>query len=217
MKEYKYIFFDFDGTIVNTINGTRESALYSLKNFGIDESKNADLGRIFCGPPLKESFSKYNLSNEQIEQAIILYREFQANNTIECNEIYNGIKEMLQQLQKSNKKCYIVTAKLEETAKKILHFFEIDKYFDLIIGATADESRTKKTEVMKYAIENIKGYCSENSIMIGDRPSDIKAGISNDMDTIGVLYGMDTKDNLKKAGATYLVNNPKEIVNIINA
>ena len=56
--KYKYIFFDFDGTLVNTINGTRDSALYALSKFGIDESNNKDLGNIFSGPPIKESFSK---------------------------------------------------------------------------------------------------------------------------------------------------------------
>lgn len=216
MKEYKYIFFDFDGTIVNTINGTRESALYALNYFGINENDNKELGRIFCGPPLKESFSKYNLTDNQVEKAIILYRDFQANNTIECNEIYDGIREMLHRLKEKGKKCYIVTAKLEETAKKILQFLEIFDYFDLIVGATSDGSRNKKVEIMKYAIENVKNYSSKNAIMIGDRPSDIKAGISNNMDTIGVLYGMDTKENLSNAGATYLVNTPKEIIEIVN-
>ena len=52
--------------------------------------------------------------------------------------------------------------------------------------------------------------------MIGDRPSDIKAGILNNMDTIGVLYGMDTKENLSDAGATYLINTPKEIIEIVD-
>lgn len=216
MKEYKYIFFDFDGTIVNTINGTRESALYALNYFGINENDNKELGRIFCGPPLKESFSKYNLTDNQVEKAIILYRDFQANNTIECNEIYDGIREMLHRLKEKGKKCYIVTAKLEETAKKILQFLEIFDYFDLIVGATSDGSRNKKVEIMKYAIENVKNYSSKNAIMIGDRPSDIKAGISNNMDTIGVLYVMDTKENLSNAGATYLVNTPKEIIEIVN-
>lgn len=216
MKEYKYIFFDFDGTIVNTINGTRESASYALNYFGINENDNKELGRIFCGPPLKESFSKYNLTDNQVEKAIILYRDFQANNTIECNEIYDGIREMLHRLKEKGKKCYIVTAKLEETAKKILQFLEIFDYFDLIVGATSDGSRNKKVEIMKYAIENVKNYSSKNAIMIGDRPSDIKAGISNNMDTIGVLYVMDTKENLSNAGATYLVNTPKEIIEIVN-
>ena len=51
--------------------------------------------------------------------------------------------------------------------------------------------------------------------MIGDRTSDIKAGIENDMDTIGVLYGMDTKELLENVGAMFLVNSPVEILNII--
>lgn len=215
MKQYNIIFFDFDGTIVNTINGTRESALYALKYFGIDESKNNNLGKIFCGPPLRETFSKYNLNDEQIEKAIQLYRKYQSENTIECNEIYDGITEMLSTLKANGKKMYIVTAKLEDTAKKILKYFKLDTYFDEIIGATSNGSRVTKKEIMKYAMDSIENFNVYNAIMIGDRVSDIKAGISNNMDTIGVLYGIDNKQKLEEAQATFLVNTPYEILDVI--
>ena len=213
--EYEYIFFDFDGTVVNTLNGTRDSAVYALSKFGIDESNNPNIGIIFCGPPIKESFRKYNLSEEDVEKAAKYYREYQANNTIECNTIYEGMEELLKKLTLSGKKCYIVTAKLESTARKILEYFKLDKYFTYIIGATEDATRTKKVEILKYTIDLIEGYNCEKAIMIGDRPSDIKAGISNGMDTIGVLYGMDSIDNLKIAGAKYLVKRPLDILNIV--
>ena len=70
--KYKHIFFDFDGTVVDTVNGTRDSALYALSKFDIDESSNSNLGNIFSGPPIKESFSKYNLTKEQIDICYIL-------------------------------------------------------------------------------------------------------------------------------------------------
>ena len=193
MREYKFVFFDFDGTLVNTINGTRESALYALKHFNILVSDAENIGNIFCGPPLRESFEKYNVNDEDIEEAIKLYRKYQNENTIECNELYNGIEEMLGTLKKEGKKLIIVTAKLEQTAIKILKYLDIFKYFDMIVGATTDSSRITKKEIMKYAINNIENIDLKKSIMIGDRTSDIKAGIENDMDTIGVLYGMDTK------------------------
>lgn len=215
MKDYQFIFFDFDGTLVNTINGTRESAIYALKHFNISISDAEDIGNIFCGPPLKESFKKYNVNDEDIEEAIKLYRKYQSENTIECNEIYNGIQEMLDTLKKKGKKLIIVTAKLEQTAIKILKYLNIFKYFDIVVGATADSSRITKKEVIKYAINNIENIDLTKSIMIGDRTSDIKAGIENEMDTIGVLYGMDTKEVLENAGATFLVNSPIEILNII--
>lgn len=68
---------------------------------------------------------------------------------------------------------------------------------------------------MKHAINNIENIDLTKSIMIGDRTFDIKAGIENDMDTIGVLYGMDTKELLENVGAMFLVNSPIEILNII--
>lgn len=215
MKDYQFIFFDFDGTLVNTINGTRESAIYALNHFNISVSDAENIGKIFCGPPLKETFKKYNVNDEDIEEAINLYRKYQSENTIECNELYNGIQEMLNILKKKGKKLIIVTAKLEQTAIKILKYLDIFKYFDMVAGATADSSRITKREIMKYAINNIEPVDLTKSIMIGDRVSDIKAGIENNMDTIGVLYGMDTKELLENAGATFLVNNPLEILSII--
>lgn len=216
MKEYRFIFFDFDGTLVNTINGTRESAIYTLKHFNISISNAENIGNIFCGPPLRESFKKYNVKNEDIEEAIKLYRKYQSENTIECNELYNGIEKMLTVLKKKGKKLIIVTAKLEQTAIKILKYLDILKYFDMMVGATADGSRTTKKEVMKYAIDNIEDIDLTKSIMIGDRTSDIKAGNENNMDTIGVLYGMDTRKLLENVGAMFLVNNPTEILKIVD-
>lgn len=215
MKEYQFVFFDFDGTLVNTINGTRESAIYALKHFNISVSNAEKIGNIFCGPPLRESFKKYNVNDEDIEEAIKLYRKYQSENTIECNELYNGIEEMLSTLKKKGKKLIIVTAKLEQTAIKILKYLDIFKYFDMVVGATTDSSRITKKEIMKYAINNIENIDLTKSIMIGDRTSDIKAGIENNMDTVGVLYGMDTKELLENAGAIFLVNSPIEILNII--
>lgn len=215
MKEYQFIFFDFDGTLVNTINGTRKSAIYALNHFNISVSNTENIGHIFCGPPLRESFKKYNVKDENIEEAIKLYRKYQSENTIECNELYNGIEEMLSTLKKKGKKLIIVTAKLEQTAIRILKYLDIFKYFDIVVGATADSSRITKKEVMKYAINNIENIDLTKAIMIGDRTSDIKAGIENNMDTIGVLYGMDNKQLLENAGAKFLVNRPIEILNII--
>ncbi len=215
MKEYEFVFFDFDGTLVNSIDGTRESAMYVLKHFNIPVLDVENVGNIFCGPPLKESFKKYNVNDKDIEEAIKLYRKYQSENTIECNKLYNGIEEMLNALKNKGKKLIIVTAKLEQTTIKILKYLDIFKYFDIVAGATVDSSRITKKEIMKYAINNIKNIDLTKSIMIGDRISDIKAGIENNMDTIGVLYGMDTKELLENAGVKFLVTSPIEILNII--
>lgn len=215
MKNYEYIFWDFDGTLVDTRKGTRESAWYALKHFNKDIEKTDHLEDVFCGPPLKDSFKKFNLDEEEIEEAIKLYRKFQRENTIELSELFDGVKEMLEALNLQNKKLIIVTAKVEPTVIKILEYLEIYKYFDLVVGATEDSSRTKKDEMISHAMECLKDVDVSKSIMIGDRASDIKAGLKYRMDTMGVLYGMDSQAILQEAGATYIVGNTNQITDII--
>lgn len=60
MKEYKFVFFDFDGTLVNTINGTKESAIYALKHFNISVSANENIGKITCLLIKRKNYS-YNI------------------------------------------------------------------------------------------------------------------------------------------------------------
>lgn len=215
MKKYEYIFWDFDGTLVDTKIGTRESAWYALKHFNKNIKKDECLENIFSGPPLKDSFKKFGLNDGEINEAIKIYRKYQCENTIELSVLFDGIEEMLKTLKLQGKKLIIVTAKVEAAVKKILDYLDIHKYFDLVVGATEDSSRIKKDEILSYAISCIKDITISESIMIGDRASDIKAGLKHHMDTIGVLYGMDNRDILQDTGATYIAENVDQIMEIL--
>ena len=215
MKEYEFIFFDFDGTLVDTTNGTMQSALYALKKFNIDASQEENIGKSFSGIILKDKFKEYGLNDNEANKAVEYYREYQSTSTITCNEIYPGIEEILSKLKEKNKKIIIVTGKLEETTKKILDYLNILKYFDLVVGATSDNSRVTKKEIMAYAISQYENLDFNKAIMIGDRPTDIKAGISYNMDTIGVLYGMGSKESFENLDVTYFIEKPIEMLDVI--
>ena len=69
--------------------------------------------------------------------------------------------------------------------------------------------------MISHAMECLKDVDVSKAIMVGDRASDIKAGLKYHMDTMGVLYGMDNRTILQKAGATYIVENTNQIIDII--
>lgn len=209
---YKYIFFDFDGTLVNTVKGTAESAQYALNQLSIKTDNIENLGKIFCGPPLKESFSKFSTKENDIKSAIELYKKYQAENTIELSEIYDGIKELLERLKDKGKTLNVVTLKSKETTIKILEFLDIYQYFDNIIGMCNEFPNQNKKEMLKYAIKTID---LNKAIMIGDRKSDIEAGNYCEIDTIAVLYGMDSFETLSTVNPTFFAKNPNEIYEII--
>ncbi len=209
---YKYIFFDFDGTLVNTVKGTAESAQYALNQLSIKTDNIENLGKIFCGPPLKESFSKFLTKENDIKSAIELYKKYQAENTIELSEIYDGIKELLERLKDKGKTLNVVTLKSKETTIKILEFLDIYQYFDNIIGMCNEFPNQNKKEMLKYAIKTID---LNKAIMIGDRKSDIEAGNYCEIDIIAVLYGMDSFETLSTVNPTFFAKNPNEIYEII--
>lgn len=209
---YEYIFFDFDGTLVNTIEGTAKSAQYALNQLSINTDNIDNLGKIFCGPPLKESFSKFLTNEDDIKRAIELYKKYQAENTIELSKIYDGIKELLERLKDKGKSLNVVTLKSRETTIKILEFLRIDQYFDNIIGMCSEFLNQNKKEMLKYVTQEID---TNKAIMIGDRKSDIEAGNYCKIDTIAVLYGMDSFEILSTVNPTFFAKNTNEIYKII--
>ena len=212
---YKYILFDLDGTLTDPGTGITNSVAYALKKFGIGNTDRTELYK-FIGPPLKDSFAKYyGLSDSQCDMAVQEYRVyFKAGGMFE-NKVYDGIPKVLEQLKEKGKKLYVSTSKPEEFAITILKHFDLYKYFDLVGGASMDGTRSVKSDVIKYTLAKANINSIENAIMVGDKYHDILGAKSVNMASLGVTYGYGDYNELKKAGADYIVNTPTDILNIL--
>lgn len=213
MKNYKYILFDFDGTIADTSIGIVKGALYALDKFGIKVDNPTVSLRKFIGPPLGYSFSTfYGLKGDDGLKAIAAFREYYASKGVfEC-EVYEGIEELLSQLKAQGKKVILATSKPQVFALQILERFNIKQYFDFISGAGLDELRNEKPEVINYAIKQCGIEVSE-AVMIGDRFYDIQGAASFGMDSIGVLYGFGSEKEFE--GAVAIVKDVKELGSLL--
>lgn len=207
----KVILFDLDGTITDPKIGITKSVQYALKAFGIYEKNLDDLCR-FIGPPLKESFMNfYGFSETKAEEAVEKYREYFKDTGIYENVLYSEMKALLAKLTQGGKQLIIATSKPKVFAHRILEYFNIEKYFQFVSGSELDGTRTRKSEVIQYALEqnNIKDLVSV--IMIGDREHDIIGAKTIGIDSIGVLYGYGSYEELERAGADFIVKNIDEL------
>ena len=211
MKQYQYIFFDLDGTLTEPKVGITKSVAYALEYYGI-HVEDLDTLCPFIGPPLADSFMKfYGFDSEKAMDAIRVYREYFRDKGIFENEVYEGVRELLENIKASGRKTVLATSKPEEFAVRILEHFDLAKYFDVVAGASMDEKRNKKGDVIKYAME--KGaFRSENAVMIGDREHDIFGARENGLDSIGVLYGYGSRQELENAGADYIAETVQDIL-----
>ncbi len=193
---YTHIFFDLDGTITDPFDGICECVKFSLEHFGI-YSKKEDL-KVFIGPPLKDSYMKYyNMSEGDALAAVAKYRErYSVKGIFEC-ELYEGVRELLERLSKKYT-LVLATSKPQEYAEKILEHFDIKKYFTHVVGASFDDKRSQKNDVLRYAIEKASAI-PEKSVMVGDRVFDTEGAVENGMDAVGVLYGYGDRGEHKRA------------------
>ena len=209
------VLFDLDGTLTDPGEGITKSVEYALKKFDIITQDRCELYK-FIGPPLKDSFMKYyGFSEEKAEQAIAYYREYFRDIGIFENEVYEGVEDMLKTLHADGKRLVLATSKPEEFAIRILEHFGLKKYFAVAAGASMDSSRSKKGDVIAYAISLCEDFNKDTAVMIGDREHDIIGAKENGLKSIGVLYGYGDENELKTAGADYIVSSPTDILNLI--
>lgn len=213
---YKYILFDLDGTLTDPGLGITNAVMYALKKFNIEVPERSELYK-FIGPPLLESFEKfYGMSSEESQMALQYYREYFKPYGLYENTVYDGIEELLAELKAQGKQLILATSKPEPFAIEILRHFKLDKYFDFIAGATMDEKRVRKADVIAYALESCEITDLSSAIMIGDREHDVLGAKEVGLASIGVLYGYGNLEELKNAGATYIVENPMNVLGVLS-
>lgn len=212
---YEYVLFDLDGTLTDPGIGITNSVAYALKRWNIEVQDRKTLYR-FIGPPLQDSFQEYyGFSAEDAIRAVDVYREYFREKGLFENEVYPGVEEMLKSLKAQGKTLIVATSKPEVFAIRILKHFQLDGYFTVIAGATMDSSRSRKGDVIAYALKEAGVTDLSKAVMVGDREHDIIGAKQNGLDSIGVLFGYGDREEMEKAGATYIAPTVEDILSFV--
>ena len=212
-KNYRYLLFDLDGTLTDPKEGITKAVQYSLKNFGIEEP-NLDKLEPFIGPPLGDSYRQfYGFDEEQIKEAIAKFREQYNTTGVLENAIYPGMAEFLADCKKEGKVLAVASSKPIELVHRVLKRFDIEQYFDVIVGSEPNGKRESKIEVMEEVFHQLfKGTIpKEKVLMIGDRKFDVEGAAHFGVDSMGLTFGYADEGELQKAGATYLADSIQDM------
>lgn len=201
---FSSILFDLDGTLTDPGQGITNSVAYALERFGIRVADRTALYP-FIGPPLQDSFAEhFGFSKEDCERAVGYYREYFREKGIFENEVYDGIGALLSSLRGAGRQVVLATSKPEPFAETILRHFDLFGYFTAVCGATMDSARSRKADVIAYALEKCGVRDLSTAVMVGDREHDIQGAKSVGISSVGVLYGYGSLPELQAAGADYI-------------
>ncbi|WP_280157959.1 HAD family hydrolase (plasmid) [Priestia megaterium] len=217
MDKYKIILFDLDGTLSDPKIGITKSVQYALQKMDIDEP-NIDKLECFIGPPLQVSFAEYyDFDEVDTQRAIDYYRERFKDKGMFENELYSDIPLLLRTLKERKYTLVVATSKPTVFSEQILKYFNIDQYFELVVGSNLDGTRSSKTEIIQYILDKYNEHRIEDFIMIGDRKHDIIGANNTGIDSVGVTYGYGSFKELSDSNSTYIINSIDEIKDILLA
>lgn len=208
MSKYKNLLFDLDGTLTDSAEGILNCVKYSLDKLNVNYDKY-NLWR-FIGPPLFESYMEIFDDEELSQRAVKIYRERFAEKGIFENAVYGGIPEALAELKKAGFKLYTATSKPEVYAKRIAEHFGFADYFEEIAGASLEEGRSRKADVIRYVMGRHNMLSSE-TLMIGDRMHDMEGAKEAGIDAMGVSYGYGSREELAEWKPVCIAPAPMDI------
>ena len=208
----KAILFDLDGTLTDSGEGIMNCARLALSHYGITVENDEDL-RVFVGPPLVDTFYKFGVPKEELDHAVEIYRSRYIPIGKFENHPYPGIRELLEKLKAEGHKLYVATSKPEETSIEILEHFGLDKYFDIIAGASFDHARHTKALVIEYLLEQT-GKDLE-AVMVGDTAFDVIGAKAHGIPTVGVAWGYGKVEDMEQAGAVGIARTMDELYEMV--
>ena len=150
LLHYDAILFDVDGTLIDSAPGIIHTLQEVFCTMGVDVS-GINLRR-YLGPPLRKSFGEHFTDPALIEKATDLYRtSYAVKGSHEC-AVFPGVPQMLQTLKQAGFILCTATSKPTKVVTPILEEQGLAQYFDYLGGASMDESRDTKTEVVRYVL-----------------------------------------------------------------
>lgn len=210
--KYESILFDLDGTLTQSHIGITRCVKYAYETMHKPLPK-IDL-RVFVGPPLRDTFQQFGMSEEESEEAIKIFRSRYTTIGKFENNPYDGIEEVLKKLKENGHHLYVATSKPEKVAKEIIEHFHLDSYFEEVAGASFDTSRETKSAVISYLLDKIQ---TKDCIMVGDTNFDVLGAKELGIDCIGVSWGYGSKESMIESGAIKIVDTMDELYETLNA
>lgn len=211
---YDTILFDIDGTLCDPGVSIIESARYALETLGIIETDETALRR-FVGPPLEHAFRDYyGFDEAKVNTAVALFRDKLQQDGVKLYKAYDGIPELIDELQTSGKTLAIVTSKINHIAKEALESTGLLRYFTVIESQRPNEV-VEKEVILSRALNELNVTDKSSVVMVGDRKHDVEAANVHGIDSIGVLWGYGSADEFRSEGATHIARDAKELRHLL--
>lgn len=205
------VFFDLDGTLVDSFEGLSNSYRHTLNAMGAPTPADPEL-RACVGPPLRGNLARLLATSDGgvVETAVAHFRAYYSTRGWAENRVYDGVRELLEAVRSAGRRLVIATGKPRVYAEKILAHEGLAAYFEGVIGPPLDAGRDDKAVLLAHELP-ARGLVAPGAPLVGDRREDVRAALANGLRPVGVTWGYGDHAELEGAGARTILGSPEEV------
>ena len=212
----KAVLFDLDGTLVNTLGDLSKGVNAELAKRGYPTHPK-DAFKIFVGngiPKMVERAAPVGTTPEVLKEMTDSFVAYYSVHYADYTEAYSGTAELISAVKDKGIKVAVVTNKAQGPAELVVNKFFGDS-FDLIFGQKPGIPAKPDPTAALLAMEAL-GVTPNECVFMGDSGVDVETGVNSGAYPVGVLWGFRDEAELKGAGAKELIENPLELISIID-
>ncbi|MFH1327367.1 MAG: HAD family hydrolase [Candidatus Bathyarchaeota archaeon] len=210
----KGVVFDFDGTLVDTMDLIHRALNDALKKRDLP-LVNADLLGRMAGRPVAEimrvTTDVLDSAVRDVEQDIFdMYIQFCKT---DC-ELLPNVKDVLKVLKSKGVKLGLFTTTPRRPLESAINRLGLKNYFDISL-AKEDVKNKPNPDGLERIIEAF-GIKKDECLYVGDSPSDIQAGNAAGIKTVAIPTGLSTAEHLREENPDLFITDLAQLLKYID-
>lgn len=210
--KYQLAIFDLDGTLLDTLEDLADSTNYIMQQYGYPQRTLTEV-RSFVGNGIRkllERSAPKGTPAEQIDRMFEQFKEYYGVHCADKTKPYDGIMELLANLQTQGVKLAVVSNKADYAVKALCEQY-FPGCFDEAVGEREGIARKPAPDTVNEVLKNLQMDKSQ-AVYIGDSEVDVQTAQNAEMDCIAVDWGFRDREVLQEAGAETIVSTPAELM-----
>lgn len=185
------IFFDWDGTLCDSMTLCIEENRTTLRKMGLPDQPDEVLRR--CnGPTFEEAAPIIGIPADRMAEYCRIRLSCALDLVDKVNRLFPGARELLAALQDKALLC-IVSNGTEAYLTRCMQHFGLEGVFHRIVWCHPERTKTQNLALLMQELQ------PEQAVMVGDRSGDIRAGADNGLPTIAAAFGYGSDDEYAQA------------------
>ncbi len=195
---FRTVLFDLDGTLIDHLPAIHRCYVHTLPQLGLEAPTHEQVKRAIGGG-LENAMLKF-IPRERLDEALTIYRPYWDATMLEGVSLMPGAEELLDGLIAAGATCAVFTNKHGPSARRICDHLNVSDRLAGIFGANDTPWFKPDPRFADHVLSNLETEIA-TTLLIGDSPFDVEAGLQGGFPVWAVTTGTHTADELRAAGA----------------